>query len=327
MNEPEVQPQDVSPASQKLERWVVAVLIVFIGFGITYAWIEHRSAEEMASSRDQMRAELNQTRSQLEALNTKVTAERNAAQSAAIATPKAAEEETPAPHVRATSNTHVAPQARVHRRAVRPAVEDPRWKQVQGQLADQQKQIADSQRQIQEEQDNLRQARSELEGNIGSTRDELNGTIAKNHDELVALERKGERNFYEFDLKKAKTFRSEGPISISVRKTNTKHEFCDLAVVVNDNELSKKHLNIYEPVLFYPEGYSAPLELVINRIEKDSVHGYVSEPKYKPQAPTTAANMNSAPASTAASAAAAPSSPAETTTSQVNLQHRSGDPQ
>ena len=316
MDEPEVH-EEVSPASQNFERWVMAILIGFIGLGITYAWIEHRSAEEMASSRDQMQAELSQTRSELAALSAKLDAAHSAAGATSVApTQPATEAQAPA-----KPQHHLSAPAHPRRVAVHP-VEDPRWKQVQSQLADQQKQIADSQRQIQEEQENLRQTRSELEGNISSTRDELNGSIAKNHEELVALERKGERNFYEFDLRKTKAFRAEGPISISVRKTNTKHEFCDLAVVVNDNELSKKHLNIYEPVLFYPEGYSAPLELVINRIEKDSVHGYVSEPKYKPEAPTAAANSNAAPAN-----GTAPASADSTTASQVNLQHRAANPQ
>jgi len=313
MNEPEIR-EEVSPAYQKLERWVMAILIVFIGLGITYAWIEHRSGEEMASSRDQMQAELRQTRHQVEALSAKLNSEHSAAGAASVAPSQpAARAQAPA-----TSKPHPATRTIAKRRAALP-VEDPRWEQVQRQLADQQKQIANSQKQIQEEQDNLRQTRSELEGNISSTRDELNGSIAKNHGELVALEKKGERNFYEFDLRKSKTFRAEGPLSISVRKTNAKHDFCDLAVVVNDNELAKKHLNLYEPVLFYPEGYAQPLELVINRIGKDTVHGYVSEPKYKPEVTSTS---NAAPASGTAPA------PAESTTaSRVTLQHRAADPQ
>ena len=317
MDEPEVH-GEVSPPSQKSEHWVMAILIVFIGLGIIYAWTEHHSAEEMASSRDQMQAELSQTRSQLAALSAKLDAAHSAAEAPSVA-PTQPATETQAP---AKPRPHASTRAHSRRVAVLP-VEDPRWKQVQSQLADQQKQIADSQRQIQEEQEGLQQARSELEGNISSTRDELNGSIAKNHDELVALEKKGERDFYEFDLRKTKAFRAEGPISISVRKTNAKHDFCDLAVVVNDNELAKKHLNIYEPVVFYPEGYSAPLELVINRIGKDTVHGYVSAPKYMPQQPaSTAANSNPAPAG-----GTAPASTDSTPATQVNLQHRAANPQ
>jgi hypothetical protein len=71
-------------------------------------------------------------------------------------------------------------------------------------------------------------------------------------------------------------------MSISLRKSNTKHDYCDLAMIVNDSEVSKKHVNLYEPVLFYPEGFSQPLQVVINSIGKDDARGYISEPKYKP---------------------------------------------
>ena len=184
--------------------------------------------------------------------------------------------------------------ARAHRS------EDPWRKQMQSQLTQQQKELADQQRVIQDTQDSVQKARTDLEGNLQSTRDDLNGSIAKNHDELVALERKGERSYHEFNLLRSKEFTREGPMSISLRKSNDKHKYCDLAMIVNDSEVSKKHVNLYEPVLFYPEGYSQPLQLVINSIGKDDVRGYVSEPKYKSSemAATAAAPVGSATGNT-----------------------------
>ncbi len=72
-----------------------------------------------------------------------------------------------------------------------------------------------------------------------------------------------------------------GPISLSLHKTSTKHDYFDLAMIVDDFRLDKKHVNLYEPVLIYPADSHRPLELVVNHIGKDQVHGYVSEPKYK----------------------------------------------
>jgi len=184
---------------------------------------------------------------------------------------------------------------------------------MQTQLTAQQQQIANQQRMIQETQDSVQKARTDLESNLTSTRDDLNGSIAKNHEELVALERKGERIFYEFNLQKAKEFSREGPMSISLRKSNDKRKYCDLAMIVNDSEVSKKHVNLYEPVLFYPEGYSQPLQLVINSIGKDAVRGYVSEPKYKSS--EMAASATSPGGSAAGNASQpAPTSPSEATT-------------
>ncbi len=57
---------------------------------------------------------------------------------------------------------------------------------------------------------------------IDKTRDELEGSIAKNHDELVELEKRGERNSYEFEIDKSKQFSKVGPLSVSLRKVNQK---------------------------------------------------------------------------------------------------------
>jgi len=127
----------------------------------------------------------------------------------------------------------------------------------------------------------INQTRSDLEGNISSTRDELNGSIAKNHEELVALEQRGERNYYEFDLSKSKQFQRTGPISLSLRKSDTKHKHYNLALIVDDNQLEKKNVDLYEPIWLRDSDDPQPLEIVVNKIDKNHIHGYVSEPKYK----------------------------------------------
>jgi hypothetical protein len=70
-----------------------------------------------------------------------------------------------------------------------------------------------------------------------------------------------------------------------------------LALLVEDRELSKKHVNIYEPVLFYPVDARQPIELVINSINKNHIHGYISQPKYS-QAELAALSANSSAAVT-----------------------------
>ena len=46
--------------------------------------------------------------------------------------------------------------------------------------------------------------------------------------------------------------------------------------MVDDAKLSQKHVNLLQPVVFYAarEG-GRPVELVINKVSKDHVHGYV----------------------------------------------------
>jgi hypothetical protein len=173
--------------------------------------------------------------------------------------------------------------------------------------------LAESQKQIAETQANLQQAKSDMEGNLQSARTELGGDIARNHAELVALEKKGERNYYEFSFEKSKTYHHAGPISIALRKADAKHEYCDLQMLVDDREITRKHVNLYESTAFYPQGYPLPLEVVINRIDKDSVQGYVSEPKYR------STERADAPAPSATAASVNPPTPAA---QDSKLEHR-----
>jgi hypothetical protein len=135
---------------------------------------------------------------------------------------------------------------------------------------------------LKETQDQVAKNRSDLEGNLNSTRDELNGSIAKTHEELVALAKRGERSYFEFDLTKSKEFQRVGPITLSLRKADTKHKNYNLEMIVDDNRLSKKNVNLYEPIWIHTENDSQPIQVVVNRVEKNVVHGYVSAPKYKP---------------------------------------------
>ncbi len=290
------------PSSMGLK--IATVLFVLVaGAAAGYGWLQHDAARQLASERAELQASLAQAKSQEDILTARVNA-LSAAQMQEEATHAQAEtvknEQIP-------PRSSEAPRHARHSKVVnRAPADDPRWQQVQNQLGDQQKQLADSQKQIAETQANLEQAKADLEGNLQSARTELGGDIARNHDEVVALQKKGERNYYEFSFEKSKTFHHTGRISIALRKADNKHEYCDLQMLVDDKEISRKHVNLYESISFHPQGYPQPLELVINRIDKDSVQGYVSEPKYRPMEQAAA----SAPPPTSASVnPPAPSAP------------------
>jgi hypothetical protein len=253
-------------------RAVVSGLVVLVaGVGV-YGLHEHNVSKQMAVQNSTLNSALNATRDQLNAVNGRVDALN--AQLAAVEKP--------------------APQPDVYRKPMKAArsrhrIEDPRWKKMQGQLDDQAKQI-----------DSTRQ-------DLASARTELRGSIATTHDELVLLEKKGERSYYEFDLDKSKQFQRKGPVGVRLAKANTKHEYADLEMMVDDFKVSKKHVNIYEPVMFYAADSKRPVEVVINAISKNHIHGYVSEPKYKGSDLEAAAN--SSVSSAAAGADGAPADP------------------
>jgi len=226
---------------------IAAVVLACVGAG--YAVHEHHAAQSLAAQNQQMSTDLASTRSQMDALTTKVSelATRAAAEAAAA---QAAPAPTPA-----TAGHPVKPHA--SRAAER------RLTKMQQQLDAQNKEI------------------EQTRGDLASATTQLSGSIAHTHDELVVLEKKGERSYFEFDIQKSKQFEHEGPIGISLRKADTKHQFADLQLMVEDRNLVQKHVNLDQPVMFYQPDTEQPIQIVINDITKDHIHGYVSAPKYR----------------------------------------------
>jgi uncharacterized coiled-coil protein SlyX len=230
--------------------------VVVAGGGVGYAVHEHHAAQELAAQNQQVTAQLSATQSQLNQLTAKVS-ELTVRSEAQAATPPAAEA-APAP---ATPAVVTGTRAAGKPRASRPA--DRRLTKMQAQLDAQGKAI------------------DETRGDLTNTRTELTGSIAKTHDELVVLEKKGERSYFEFDLQKSKEFTHEGPVGVSLRKANLKHQYADLELMVEDRDLVQKHVNLDQPVMFYQPDTELPIQVVINDITKDHIHGYVSAPKYR----------------------------------------------
>lgn len=243
-------------------------------------------AKELQASQDQFRSALLQANGEIQALNAKMAAMSEAVQPSTNEPPPAA----PSSPVRVGSHRHAVARNSAARR------DDPRLQRIESQLTQQGQQIAQTQQ-------DLQRTGNDLQGRLSSTRDELNGSIAKNHDQLVAMEKRGERNYYEFQLTKSKDFQRVGPLSLSLRKANTKHQFYDLAMIVDDATLQKKHVNLLEPVWINMADRPQPVELVVNKVTKNEISGYVSEPKYKNS------ELAAAPAQTAAGQQPAPAQP------------------
>jgi hypothetical protein len=118
------------------------------------------------------------------------------------------------------------------------------------------------------------------------------GLIARNHEEVQELRRLGERDIFEFTLKKSNAPQRVGPIQASLRKVDTKKYKFTLNVVADDKSIEKKDKTVGEPVQFYVRGARAPYEIVVFEVGKDSVKGYLSAPKSgsapAPSSPSTA---------------------------------------
>lgn len=105
------------------------------------------------------------------------------------------------------------------------------------------------------------------------------GLIARNHEEVQELRRLGERDIFEFTLKRSNAPQRIGPIQASLRKADPKKYRFTMNVVADDKSIEKKDRTVGEPVQFYVRGSRAPYEIVIFEVGKDQVKGYLSAPK------------------------------------------------
>jgi DNA repair exonuclease SbcCD ATPase subunit len=294
MEEYQEQNQETNPEANQEEsqlvttpagwnRWLVIVAVLFLvvaGVAFGYGYRQQIAVGHLTAQESVANATIDRLQGQLDT----VTARMNDMAAAQQAAAQAAEKKK----AQAGANAHSVTK--------RSAPVDKRYKQLQAQLEEQQKQLKET-------QDLVARNRTDLEGSLGSTKDELNGSIAKTHEELVALQKRGERNYFEFDLNKSKQFQRVGPLTLSLRHADTKHMNYDVNMMVDDNQLSKKRVNLYEPIWVNSESEGQSVQVVVNKISKNFVHGYISAPKYK------AAELASAGAATVTPVSAHPQTP------------------
>jgi predicted nucleic acid-binding Zn-ribbon protein len=109
----------------------------------------------------------------------------------------------------------------------------------------------------------------------------MSGLIARNHDDLEELKRKGDRNYYEFTIQKAKNAQRVGPVQIALNKTDQKKSKYTMTVLADDKSIEKKDRTAGEPVQFYVKGTArqSPYEIVVFDVGKNQITGYLSTPK------------------------------------------------
>jgi len=272
------------PSPVQDTRWPVYALVLGLAIATIvtagYLYHEKQQNQELASRNQVLDASLMELRSELQSVKNDLSTKTDLNTIPPPATVRtAALIEKPVQPVKARPAK--AARAKAPSPKAQPPRDDPRFNQLQGQLSDQQKLLATTRDDLDRTREDLGRTRDDLQTNLNSTRGELSGSIARTHDELVALQKRGERNYYEFQLTKSKAFERVGPLRLSLRKADTKHKRFDMNLMVDDNELQKKSVNLYETVWLNLSDRPQPLELVINQITKDHISGYLSEPKYK----------------------------------------------
>lgn len=127
--------------------------------------------------------------------------------------------------------------------------------------------------------------RAELEKTVAELKSvrgdmgEMSGSIATNGKELAALKALGDRNYFEFDLKKTKAPQKVGDIAILLKKADPKKNRYTIDVIADDKTVEKKDKGLNEPLQFRVARARQYYELVVNQVGKDHIIGYLATPK------------------------------------------------
>jgi len=118
-------------------------------------------------------------------------------------------------------------------------------------------------------------------------RSEMGTLIARNHDEIDQLRRLGERDYVEFTIAGKNKPQKVANVTVELKGVNAKKNQFTVALTSEDKRFEKKNRALDEPIFFYLSGTKIPEELVINKVGKDTISGYVSVPKANTQPQTT----------------------------------------
>ena len=120
--------------------------------------------------------------------------------------------------------------------------------------------------------------RSEIAGN----RDSLGSLTTKvdaNAEEIGGVKRSLDRDYYNFELQTSGGVMKVFNVSMKLKNTDFKNQRYHVEIVADGRRLNKKRVNINEPIFFYVEGQKKPYEVLVNRVDKKFVVGYLSVPK------------------------------------------------
>ena len=124
-----------------------------------------------------------------------------------------------------------------------------------------------------------KQTVSTLQSDLGMARSDMGTLIARNHDDIETLRKLGQRNYYEFTLTKNQEKTVAG-VGLVLKKTNLKHHRFNLNLLANDMVIPKDNRTVDEPIFFVPNNAKAFDELVVDKVDQNTVTGYVSTPKF-----------------------------------------------
>ncbi len=152
---------------------------------------------------------------------------------------------------------------------------------VNGEIGGVKTDLSGAKTQIASTRSDLDATKSKLDHAIGDLGVQ-SGLIAHTRDELDYLKHKGDRNIFEFTLKKGDRPKPVSTVSLSLKKVDPKKGKFSLDVVADDRTIEKKDRTLNEPMQFYTGRDRNLFEVVVMSADKNSITGYMSTPKNLP---------------------------------------------
>lgn len=120
------------------------------------------------------------------------------------------------------------------------------------------------------------------QGQIDQNRSQLElvrSSVDTNTGEIGEIKKSLEREYYNFELQEDGGYMKVLNVSLSLKDTDIKKRQFDLYLLADGKVIRKKDHPINTPILFYVEGKKKPYEVVVTRVDKKLVVGYLSVPK------------------------------------------------
>ena len=120
-----------------------------------------------------------------------------------------------------------------------------------------------------------------------SRRNQVATAVARKYEEPIRSPKSGGRSYHWFTLTPSTKFKQVGTVGLSLRK-DPKRGYFDLRLTSENSKVEKKHVKLEVPVWINAADRSQSVAVVLTRIQKNYVQGYLSEPIHrKPETTAT----------------------------------------
>ena len=122
---------------------------------------------------------------------------------------------------------------------------------------------------------------AETEDVLLRTQDDLSSVAGRLDEQglsLAELERRGERETTPFVLRASKTREKVGELQMRLKDANPSKNQYTVEILADDQLIVQKDRSVNEPVELYVTGSDRPYEIVVTKVEKGRVSGFLSRP-------------------------------------------------